>query len=176
MTENVNLSMGDVMQLYDTQSTKKAGGTLSTVLGIIGAVIVLALIWNAYTRARDTRANTDAIASGALGSIQSSVDNLNGEVAAVVRHERADAIKLAYTDGVLFGRPHGNCYPGGFYPAQGFGYPGYPMPGYPGFGYPFPGHGCEKDCGPKQQFREVRTFTEDTDTIQVTNTCGPSVA
>lgn len=166
---NENITTGDILQMHDTQCTKGAGSTLSTVLAIIGAVIVLALVWNAYTRARDTRANTEAIASGTLGAVTGTVNGIQEELRIVKNHERNDAIKLAYTDGALWGRPCSG-------PAVGFGYPvGYPFPGQ-GFGF-YPGHGggCERDCSPKQGFKEIRTFTEDTDTIQVTNTCGAVV-
>lgn len=168
MTEN--FSTGDILQLQDTSCTKSTGNTMSTVLGIIGAIIVLALLWNAYTRARDTRANTEAIATGALGTISGTVNGIQDEVRVLKSYERGDAIKLAYTDGALWGRPCSG-------PAVFGGYPGYP--GFPGQGFGYPGGyhhgGCEKDCGQKQQFKEVRTFLEDTDTIQVTNTCGPNI-
>lgn len=151
------------MQLYDTHSTKKAGGTLSTVLGIIGAIIVLALLWQAYTAARDKQANTEAIAAGSIGNLTSAVGSVQEELRTVVRHERADAIKLAYTDGVLFGRPS-------HYGPHGFGE-------WDGCGHGH-GHGYgrrDDDCGQKQQFREIRTFAETADNIEVINTCGPRV-
>lgn len=177
---NENITTGDILQMHDTQCTKGTGTTMSTVLGIIGAVIVLALLWNAYTRARDTRANTEAIASGALGTITGTVNGIQEELRAVKNYERGDAIKLAYTDGALWGRPcSGPAVAGhGFVPGYGFGYPGYPVPGYPVPGFGYHGHGgcCDKDCAPKQQFKEVRTFTEDTDTIQVVSACGPNIA
>ena len=157
MTEN--LSTGDILQLNDTHCQKKTGNNISTILGIIGAIIVLALLWNSYTRARDTRANTDAISTGAIGGLQSGIESLSRDVASVVRHERADAIKLAYTDGMLFGRMpfYGAPYGPGTHGQRWDG-------GCGGCG------GC--DCGSHQQFREVRQFAETSDNIEVINTCG----
>lgn len=151
MTEN--FSTGDILQLQDTNCSKNTGNTLSTVLGIIGALVVLSLIWNAYTRARDTRANTEAIASGAIGSLTSTVNGTQEELRSLARFERQDALKIAYTDGVLFGNP--------FYGGDDYGH---------GYGRKH-GHGCGGDCQ-HQQFREIRTFAETADNIEVINTCG----
>ena len=146
MTENITI--GDILGVQDTHSTKSAGNTIATVIGIVGAIVVIALLWNAFVRRDGWGKSTDKETNITLGGAEEAISSLKTGLAEVRGYERQDAIKLAYTDGMLYGRPN-------YYTGWG--------------GH---GHGHDNGCGVKSKFQEVKTFSVDTDVATLTSTCG----
>jgi hypothetical protein len=150
MTENI--TMGDILQMDGTHRTSKSGSAIATVIGIVGAIIVIALIWKAFVGNRDNSITKETNVNKELGADTEAIRFLTAEVNALKGFERQDAIKLAYNDGAIYGHGghghggHNNC-----------------------------GHGGHDGGCVKQNFREVKNFvpaTTDPDTIQVTSICG----
>jgi hypothetical protein len=155
MTENIQ--MGDLINFDDSHRKSKASNTLSTVVGVAALVLILAVLWSTYVRNRDMAGGSEKNTNVTLGGAEEAISSLKVGLAEVRAHERQDAIKLAYTDGVLYGRPPAFApYHGGYGYGGGCGSHGH--------------HGC--GCGMKQKFQEVKTFDVTTDVATLTTTCG----
>ena len=154
MTENI--SMGDYIALQDTHGKSRTGNALATVVGVGLAILVLALIWNAYAANRERFTGSEKNTSVKLGELEGKQEAVNGQLATLIHNERQDALRIAYTDGAL--RP----YP---FAAHGGGW------GYPQYGE---GHGEHRNghCCTKSSFKEVKTFTPTTNDVTLTTVCG----
>lgn len=160
MTENI--SYGDVIALQDTHGKSRTGNTIATVLGIVGAIVVIAILWFAFVRRGDSNKNTEKETNVNIGEHNGAISEMRSQIRGLVEHERQDALKIAYTDGKLqpYGFAYGNSYYGGSY---GCGCNG----GHRNE------HGHEEHhhghCGAK--FQEVKTFTPTTDVVTLTSNC-----
>ena len=153
MTENI--TYGDIIAMQDTHGKSKTGNTLSTVLGIVGAILVVALIWNAYSQNRHMATGSEKNTSLEIGELRAGQRYQNEMITLVNHNERQDALRIAYTDGAL-SRPYPFAHYGG--------YP--PLPPYGGQ------HHGHDGCGTHQKFQEVKTFAVDSDVASLTTTCG----
>ena len=157
MNIDEKISMDGIFALNDAHSTKGAGTKVATVLGIIGAIIVLAILWHTFNRNREGLFGSDKNTSVEIGELRAGQRYLNEGLVAVSHNERADALRIAYTDGKL--QPY----------AFAAGYGDYQ---YGGGIYGDRRCGCEHGhghCGAK--FSEVKTFTPSTDVVTLTSNC-----
>ena len=120
MTSEHNFAnYGDIVDMHDTHAKKTGMNTIAWILGIIGVLVVLAVLWNTFVRKGGTDKNVEKETNLNLGENNGELRHLRAEVAQLKQYERQDAIKIAYTDGALYGkRPfffgdhdhnHGGC-------------------------------------------------------------------
>jgi|GEM_PF-4498092 hypothetical protein len=153
MTENI--TYGDIIAMQDANGKTKTGGTMATVLGIVGAILVIALIWNAYAQNRHMANGSEKNTSLEIGELRAGQRYQNEMITLVNHNERQDALRIAYTDGAL-SRPYPFAHYGGYPPLPPYGGP----------------HGHHDGCGTHQKFQEVKSFNVDTDVATLTTTCG----
>lgn len=151
MTNETVLSNVDFVNygqnVHDHYATKGAGNKIATVLGIIGAIVVIAILWAIFVRRGEIGKNTEKNTDINLGANGEAINGLKHQIAALTAHERADYGKIMFNDGFLFG---GN---------------GYERRGGCGCGE----HEHRGNCGNK--FKEVRTFTPTTDVVTQESFC-----
>jgi len=154
MTENI--TTGDIVSyghsVEKLHSEKRGYNTLATVIGIVGLVVVIAILWNLFVRRGDTAKNTEKNTDITLGGNGEAINGLKHQVAVLTAHERADYGKIMFNDGLLYGG-------GDFY---------------------YGGHGRRREggCGDrhhdgncKQRFQRVETFTPSTESVNITSSC-----
>ena len=161
MTTNENITIGDIMDLHTGHDVKKSGNTISVVLGVVGAIIVIAILWFAFVRRDGLGKNTEKETNVNIGETNGTLSEMRAQMRGLVEHERQDALKIAYTDGRL--QPYGFAYGSAYY-GGGCGCGG-------GRGYEHEhGHEHHKHhCG--ANFQEVKTFTPTTDVVTLTSNC-----
>jgi len=159
MTSEHNFAnYGDIVDMHDTHAKKTGMNTIAWILGIIGVLVVLAVLWNTFVRKGGTDKTVEKETNVNLGENNGEIRALRSEVAQLKLFEREDALKIAYTDGTLFG---GKRYYDVHYPDHCYGH----------------GHGCGErrrggdDCN-KSSFRRVTTFTPGVDSVEAIQTCG----
>jgi hypothetical protein len=161
--------------MHGVDAKRKGANTLATVIGVAIALLVILGIFAVWNRNKSTEKNTDKETNINLGETNGEVRALRGQVARLENYERADAMKIAYTDGALFGQSPRLTVPG--FPAP-YGVP-YGLP-YGGHGFGGHGHGHhgrgDHDCGceghpMKSKFQEVKTFKVNSDLATLTTTC-----
>ena len=149
-SENNFANYGDIVDLHDTHAKTRGMSTIAWILGIIGVLVILAVLWNTFVRKGGTDKTTEKETNVNLGENNGEIRALRSQVSRLEGYERQDAIKLAYTDGALFG-PH------------------------PEYGHECGerrrGRGCGESCT-KESFRRVTSFTPKDDNVEVINTCG----
>ena len=153
MTENVNLSNVDFVNyghsVEKLHTDKRGMNTLATVIGIVGLVVVIAILWNLFVRRGELGKNTEKNTDINLGGNNEAINGLKHQVAALTAHERADYGKIMFNDGLL----------------------------YAGEGY-YGGRRREGGCGDRhheghcnQKFQRVESFTPSTTAVNITSTC-----
>ncbi len=136
------------MDLYLEQksiyATKKSGNAIVTVLAIIGGVLLIAILWNAWTRNKCHDHGNSYANAKELGYLAAQTQNNCRDIDRLSAYERQDYGKIEYMEGNIYGkRP----------------YVGY-APEHRG--------GCG---GGNTQFREVRKFKEESDDVEVVTVC-----
>jgi len=105
MTETI--TTGDIVNyghdVHKLHETKRGANTLATVLGIVGAVIVIAILWNLFVRKNVTDKTTEKNTDITLGGNTEAINGLRHEVARLGSYERQDFGKIMFTDGLLYG-------------------------------------------------------------------------
>ena len=170
MTEQI--SIGDIVgygqDIHDTHCKQRTGNTLSTVVGILLGLIVLAVLWATWSRRRDGEFGNEKNTNIELGELRAGQRYLNEGLHGVIRHEREDFGRLMYTDGAL--RPYPFAAPLAAFGGTPF-YDNHNGYGYNGHGYN--GHGnCGKHgAGCDSKFQDVKTFNLASEVVTQTNTC-----
>ena len=155
MTETI--TTGDIVNyghdVHKLHETKRGANVLATVLGIVGAIIVIAILWNLFVRKNVTDKTTEKNTDITLGGNAEAINGLKHEVARLSGYERHDYGKIMFNDGLLYG----GC---GYY-----------------------GHDHDRDCGCgdrdhrhrkgccDQKFQEVATYTLANTTLNKTSNC-----
>lgn len=91
------------MDVYLTQNeihaTKKTGNSITTVLGIIGGVIVIALLWAAWSRNNCHRHAHESERGKGDGYNLAKIQDLEYGYKTLAKNEREDAIAIAFNQG-----------------------------------------------------------------------------
>ena len=99
----------DVHRLHET---KRGANAIATVLGIIGAIIVIAILWAVFVRRGELGKNTEKNTDINLGANGEAIEGLKHEIRLLQGYERADYGKIMFNDGLLFGEgeyKHSRC-------------------------------------------------------------------
>ena len=152
MTSNDTITIGDIMGVTTAHDTKRSGNTIATVVGIVGALLVIAIIIWAFFRRGEVGKNTEKETNINLGQNGEAIEDLKLQVSALTRHERDDFAKITYNDGFFRGRGYYNN--------------GYHDHNNDGCGC---GHGHNDNC--KQKMVVNTPYTAGTPTANVINEC-----
>jgi len=157
MTENI--TTGDIVNyghdVHKLHETKRGANTLATVIGIVGALILIGILWNVFVRRNDTNKSTEKNTDIAIGGNVEAIEDLKFQVRALTNHERQDALKIAYTDGRL--QPYRFSYLGD-YEHEGCGCGEHHR------------HRHHKGCC-DQKYQEVATYNLASTTLNKTSNC-----
>ena len=123
-------------------ATKSSSNGIITVLAIVGGVLLIAILWNAWSRNKCHDHNYNHGNAKEIGALTAQVNYISRDLGRIETYERNDYGKICYMEGREYNE-----------------YRGY-------------GRGYNDGCGTKTRFQEVRKAKVTSDDIEVIETCG----
>ena len=157
---------------------KSASNSLTTVIGILLGLIVLAILWAIFVRRGDIGKTTEKETNINLGEHNGAIAELRGQVHTLQAHERADFGRIMFNDGAFYSGHHTPAF-GAFGGYGNYGFGGYGggygndyRNGYRGDGYRGDGCGCGHGHGNcDSKFKDVKTFNLASEVVTQENVC-----